>query len=175
MVIRHLFRYFCAMKINLTILTLIICLGLSQFSLAQTSCKLTTDGLASMQIAQVTIVNDGGEEVVIKTLVADSNFERASGFQHICPSVIENTWILFRYPVEISSRFHMHNVHAPLDIAFFSNGGRLLETFLMQTYSDGNTPIYGPNEPFQYALEAPQGFFAGRDISAENSRLIRIQ
>ena len=142
------------------------------FSLqAGASCVAITDGIASMQEQTVHLINDHGKDIALDVLVADDGFERASGFQHVCPEVIEETLILFRYPAEVNGRFHMQNVHAPLDIAFFDGQGSVVAVLLMETYSDERRPLYGPDGPFQFALEARVGFFGANDVSADASRL----
>jgi len=111
-------------------------------------------------------------QVNLNVLLADDAFERAAGFQSICPSVIEETLILFQYSAAIEGKFHMQNVHAPLDIVFFDAAGRFLQYMKMETYTKDSKPLYGPGRPFQYALEAPVGFFAKNAITAYPSQLL---
>ena len=125
-----------------------------------------------MHLETIRVQNDRGIEISLDVLVADDGFERASGFQHICPEVIERTLILFRFPQELSGRFHMQNVHAPLDIAFMGSNGNVESVLLMQTYTQDERPLYGPPGRFQYALEARAGFFQSHAISPQGSRLL---
>ena len=141
-------------------------------SAAAESCVVATDGLASMHPETVRMKNDDGEEISLQVLVADDGFERASGFQHICPDVIEDTLILFRYPREVRGQFHMQNVHSPLDIAFMDGDGNVVSVLLMETYSGDHRPLYGPPGAFQYALEARPGFFQSFGISPQASNLL---
>ncbi|MGI9317220.1 MAG: DUF192 domain-containing protein [bacterium] len=142
---------------------------------AQSKCVKTTMGLSSMHKEQITLVNDTGQRIALFAFVADENYERASGFQHICPEVVDQVQILFSYDAEQVGRFHMQNVHVPLDIAFFNAEGRLIKSMLMETYSEDFKPLYSPGAPFQFALEARQGFFSEIGVNSENSFLLLDQ
>ena len=120
----------------------------------------------------IRLQNDVGEVLTLDVLVADDAFERASGFQHICPQIIDQTLILFRYPQEVRGRFHMSNVHAPLDIAFIDGQGSVIAVLLMETYTENDRPLYGPDGRYQFALEARAGFFNTMGISPQSSRLL---
>ena len=146
----------------------LLSIGLPAFA----NCSVVTEGIASMQLEPIRLANDQGEVLALDVLVADDTFERASGFQHVCPEVIDETLILFRYPGEVQGRFHMQNVHAPLDIAFFDGKGNVVSVQLMETYSDERRPLYGPSGSFQYALEARQGFFSAKGVSPRASKLL---
>jgi len=135
-------------------------------------CVSATAGLASMESETITLQADDDRRVDLMALVADDGYERASGFQHICPEVIETVLILFRYPAETAGRFHMQNVHAPLDIAFFDSQGRVVSVQRMETYTESAQPLYGPDTAFRYALEARAGFFAELGLSESGGRLI---
>lgn len=139
---------------------------------ANAECVNMTMGLSSMHQEQVVLVNDAGKRVTLPVFVADENYERASGFQNICQEVIEKVLILFRYETETFGRFHMQNVHAPLDIAFFDAGGRLIKTMLMEVYTEESKPLYDPGAPFQFALEARKGFFSDIGVFSTKSILI---
>ena len=138
---------------------------------ANAECMNTTMGVSSMHQERIVLVNDAGERVDLPVLVADNNYERASGFQHICRDVIDKVLILFRYEASVFGRFHMQNVYAPLDIAFFDQDGRLIKTMLMETYTEASKPLYDPGAPFKFALEARKGFFSEVGVFSEKSYL----
>jgi hypothetical protein len=107
--------------------------------------------------------------------VAVRTDEHQAGFQYISPEVIEKSLILFVFPEELITRFHMRNVEAPLDIAFIGSDGRILAIQEMQPDPGGNGSglrTYGPNQPFRYVLEAPAGFFKDHRISAGKGWLL---
>lgn len=141
------------------------------YNTVATECAHSTTALESMQQQEITLINDRGDELLLSSLIADSDLERAGGFQHVCPYVIERSLILFVYNAEIGGRFHMRNVHAPLDIAFFDGAGKLIHTESMQVYNALSEPLYGSDRPFQFALEAKQGFFNTHYISTTGSYL----
>ncbi|MGI9309993.1 MAG: DUF192 domain-containing protein [bacterium] len=133
-------------------------------------CDSSNLGMAQMQRATIALVNARGETVDVVALIADDELERASGYQHICPEVIARTAILFRFDAPRATQFHMRNVKAPLDIGFFDRAGVLIQSMLMQPYTDnrgdGEETLYAPMQPFQYALEARDGFFAEHNLLA---------
>lgn len=139
---------------------------------AKAECVNTTMGLSSMHQERIVLVNDAGKRVALPVFVADENYERASGFQHICRNVIDKVLILFRYEAATFGRFHMNNVYAPLDIAFFDVDGRLIKTLLMEVYTEESKPLYDPGVPFRYALEARKGFFSDLGVYSNKSFLV---
>ena len=140
--------------------------------LAWGACVDTTREIQSMHLERILLQIDNGAQVALDVRVADDGTERAAGFQHVCPETIDSTLILFRYPSEVGGRFHMQNVHAPLDIAFFDSEGRVISLQRMETYTQDHRPLYGPQAAFQYALEAPAGFFEGLGITSTNFRML---
>ncbi len=126
-----------------------------------------------MHTEEVSLLNDRGQVVALQTRIADDEVERAAGYQHICENIIDSSSILFVWPKPIFTRFHMRNVKAPLDIGFFDTQGKLFSVMQMQPAGDdGDSQLYAPSQPFQYALEAGQGFFAEQNLSTQRTRLI---
>ena len=139
---------------------------------ATEECRLEPPSFTGMDIKDITIINDAGKAVVINSRIADDFQERIAGFQYVCPEVIAKEFILFVFRKPIISQFHMSNVHAPLDIAFFADNGAAVNVQTMFPYrSKGRQILYGPRLPFLYALEAREGYFAEMGISANKSRL----
>lgn len=128
----------------------------------------TTPEFRGMEVREIALVNDLGERVELKVRVADELEEQLAGFQHIGRGAIAHSLILFVFAGPIRGKFHMRNVVAPLDIAFIAADGQVLAIMKMEPGSK----LYGPDEPFQYALEAPVGFMAQRQISPQGSRLL---
>ncbi|MBO3832148.1 MAG: DUF192 domain-containing protein [Candidatus Brockarchaeota archaeon] len=128
-----------------------------------------TEEFQKMSSARIRIVNDEGQVLELEVKVADEPDERAAGFQNISRSIIEKTLILFIFPDEVSGLFHMRNVEASLDIAFIKADGAIVGILRMDP---SPTKLYGADEYFKYAFEAPAGFFMERKITPERSRLI---
>lgn len=138
----------------------------------QDDCVRLNEGMRSMHQEGITLLDDNGKSRHVQALVADDETERSFGFQHVCPDVIEDTTILFVYPRPVTASFHMSNVNAPLDIAFFDGQGQLISVLRMDIYTDEGRPLYSPGRSFQYALEARPGFFQDSALSPGRSRLI---
>lgn len=161
------------MKTMLKVWVASVCvLSFMQAVWAQTDCQLETAAWRHMESSRITLVNDEGKKIQLEARIADEPLERAGGYQYICADVILRTAILFRYNAPTAAQFHMNNVKAPLDIGFFDEHGVLTQSMVMYPYTDGNTRLYGPMQSFQYALEAPQGFFHEKKMSAGSTRLL---
>ena len=127
-----------------------------------------------MREVDVELLNDDSTAVAVRVRVADDAATRAAGFQHICAAAIDANQILFVFPQARTVRFHMHNVHGALDIAFFDGNGDVVSVTRMEPYGlepGASRPLYGPTVPIHYALEAAPGFFAARNISERGGRL----
>ncbi|MGR3984687.1 MAG: DUF192 domain-containing protein [Gammaproteobacteria bacterium] len=139
---------------------------------AQSACRAANAGMENMQIARITLLDAERRRVEVRAHIADDALELADGYQHICPEVIRRSAILFRFARPLATRFHMHNVHAPLDIGFFDARGVLLQSMVMHPYADGEEVLYAPMRKFQYALEARAGFFTEKKLTAGKTRLL---
>ena len=139
---------------------------------ADDDCIMKNEGMESMHLEGFTLFDDNGQAQHIQGLIADDRFERAMGFQHVCPDVVKDTRILFVYTEPIHGSFHMLNVKAPLDIGFFDDQGLLINVLRMDMYTDDERPLYSPGKPYQFALEAPVGFFEESMLSPGISRLV---
>lgn len=135
-------------------------------------CTPTNQGIENMHSKKIVLKNAQGANLSFDTLIANDSTERAFGFQYICPQVVDSTTILFVFDYAIDARFHMRNVMAPLDIGFFDEKGRLIDTQVMQPYKNNEKTTYGPGKPFKYALEARVGFFREHNLIAGQTHLV---
>ena len=122
------------------------------------------DGLPSVYDAMpygfVEFISDRGPHSLIPVKIAITPVQRASGFQNVCRNDIENVALLFIFDRDVVKRFHMRNVLAPLDIAFFANDGELIGMRNMLPEKGGAvTRTYGIDRPYRFALEAMEGRF----------------
>jgi uncharacterized membrane protein (UPF0127 family) len=134
----------------------------------------TTAEFNGMSTCSVWLITDVGKPLTIDVKLADEPKLQAAGFQRIGEAIIEKSFILFVYDREEIRQFHMHNVRAPLDIAFFDSGGTIQEVLLMKPDAAMPAPflnLYKSIKPFQYALEARAGFFKDQGLSAGRGRL----
>lgn len=116
-----------------------------------------------MEEKTIILVNDHGDTIQLPVRVADESRELAAGYQFICPDVIRQTAVLFDFGRPFTSRFHMGNVFAPLDIAFFDSAGKLVKIEYMSAEPpgfSGKKKYYSAGAPYRYALEVPKGYFA---------------
>jgi len=135
-------------------------------ALAQ-DCVALTEPVAHMLQRDVRVEKPDGKVIALTMRIADEYSEQLAGFQHLCPSPIQPP-MLFVFPAEIHTAFHMRNVHLALDIAFIAADGHFLEIMRMEPGSR----LYAPQQPFRYALEAPAGTFARLGLAAGGSRLL---
>jgi len=142
---------------------------------AFSACRTGTAGWNHMQTGTVEISNAQHQQIRLTARIANDPAERAAGFQYICPQQFRENTIMFLFSTPIQARFHMRNVYAPLDIAFFDNTGKIIKIMTMRPADwekNGVSRLYGPSRRFRYALEARVGFFSEHNIEAVNSRLL---
>jgi len=137
-------------------------------SSAWADCQKSTVALDSMAETGITLQGPGDRSVELTARVADDNRERAGGFQYICPQTINMTSIYFEFDRAYRPSFHMHNVEAPLDIAFVDPHGVILDIQRMEPYTLGATHFryYSPPGAVVAALETRAGYFEEKGITA---------
>ncbi len=118
-------------------------------------CRISTMGWDVMKQHTLSFSSDAGTQT-LAVRVADEGVEHAAGYQWICPESAADTAILFVFPVESRSVFHMRNVFVDLDIGFFDVAGQLVDVKAMQ--AEANSPkgrTYQAKSAYRYALEIP--------------------
>ncbi len=152
-----------------------ICLAAPRPVSAAGACVPTTPEWEAMQARLITLTRDDGTAVQMSVKLADDVRERAAGFQHICPETVNDIPILFIFSRPARVAFHMHNVHAPLDIAFIDTDGRIADIQQMAVYAmQSNHEInryYRPAAPITAALETRAGLFAALGVTAGKARI----
>ncbi len=137
---------------------LLAAVGLMPAHETERACQKMPPEFEQMAVRDISIRTAAGEVVTLTVRIANNSQARTAGYQHVCPETIAETAILFVYSSPISSSFHMNNVHAPLDIAFFDRGGSWMRTLLMHPPPHGEqSKLYDPESPFRYALETAEG------------------
>lgn len=96
-----------------------------------------------------------GDEGLVVAL-ADDPGERAQGLMGV-DDLGDLDGMLFVFPQEAIVGFWMKNTLIPLDIAFFDDGGALVEALTMEPCLADPCPSYISNGPFSWALETPVG------------------
>jgi uncharacterized membrane protein (UPF0127 family) len=98
--------------------------------------------------------------------VADTTAARAQGLMHR-RSLPENAGMLFIFEETANWGFWMKNTLIPLSIAFIGPDWRIVDIVDMNVAPDpqaGPFPIYQSRQPYRYALEVNQGFFARKGL-----------
>ncbi|MGH8875154.1 MAG: DUF192 domain-containing protein [Acidimicrobiia bacterium] len=75
--------------------------------------------------------------------------------------------MLFVFPTETTTGFWMKETVIALDIAFFDDGGWLVEVLTMEPCRGDPCPSYRPETPYRWALEAPAGRLTGLPAGTE--------
>ena len=133
-------------------------------------CEKDNADLQLMSKSLITFTRNDGSEFAIEVKTAMSNRTRAAGFQRVCASTIAAEPILFVFGRPFKAQFHMNDVVAPIDIAFFNKDGEIDSIQAMQPYVIGGVkkPLYGPKLPVIGALEAYPGFYIDHNIDTSS-------
>jgi uncharacterized membrane protein (UPF0127 family) len=97
-----------------------------------------------------------GDTILIRLEVASTDAEREQGLMGR-PSLDPDSGMIFVWSTMTTESFWMHDTLIPLTVAFLAPDGTILETQDMQKLSDD---LHTPQEPYRYAIEVNQGFFA---------------
>jgi len=135
------------------------------------NCEVDNPALRSMPMSTVTFTRSDGSTFSVQARTANTNKNRAAGFQRVCAETIAKTPILFIFESATTPSFHMNNVVASLDIAFIKNGGGIDSIQSMYPYIliSINKPLYSPSGPVIGALEAHPKFYKENDINLEST------
>lgn len=138
-----------------------------------------TPEVCRMETAAVRLAWDGGE-AELEVLVADEPIERYAGYQLVGREFLAGSAMLFVFESPQAGAFHMCNVFAPLEIAWFRPDGSLLDARLM-TPGPVSSPaacpaLFAPRAfgRYQFALELPSGFFERLGIGPEAVKTLRL-
>ena len=131
-------------------------------------CRISTSGWNQMHLATIVLTHENGQTIQMRARIADEPNERAAGFQHICPQIINLSSILFVYEQPTVANYHMNNVHDALDIGFFDENGLLFKVSRMEPKGSDKVirNLYSSDHEMLYALETKAGFFADNELRA---------
>jgi len=74
-------------------------------------------------------------------------------------SLADDAGMLFVWPEEASSSFHMKDTLIPLSIAFIAADGRVLRILDMEPCTADPCPVYDPKVSYRMALEVNRGAY----------------
>jgi uncharacterized membrane protein (UPF0127 family) len=115
-----------------------------------------TPPLSTLPTTAITVTSPSGdivEELVVE--LATTGPQRAQGLMYR-QDLPEDRGMLFLFETERSGGFWMQNTLIPLDIAYLSADGTVLE-IVKGTPLD--TTILNPAQPYRHTLEVNQGWF----------------
>ena len=115
------------------------------------------DELAGFELA--TIALDGRELLVA---VADRGELRRQGLMNVA-DLGDLDGMLFVFDQDTTGGFWMKDTLLPLDIAFFTVDGALVDRFAMEPCTTADCPTYRPSGAYRYALETMQDQQASMD------------
>ncbi len=163
------------LSLRLWCTAVLVTMCLAESRPAAAACVPATPEWEAMQSQLITLTRGDGTSVRMSVKLADDVRERAAGFQHICPETVNDTPILFLFSLPTRVAFHMHNVHAPLDIAFIDADGRIVDIQHMEVYATRSNHkanrYYRPAAPITAALETRAGLLATLGVTAGNARI----
>ena len=100
------------------------------------------------------VIRVNGEVLVVA--VADDFGARRQGLMNVA-DLVDLDGMLFTWPDDSDGGFWMKDTLLPLDIAFFTADGTLVDTFPMEPCTDSPCPLYFAAGSYRYALETEQG------------------
>ena len=129
-------------------------------------CELSNEYLEAMPTIEISLKRIDGSDFSAQAKLADNDLTRSAGFQRVCRETIENTLILFLFDRPMRPSFHMHNVLAPIDIAFIKKSHEVESIQSMLPYSVmlRSKPLYSPKSRVIAALEAREDYFSNNNI-----------
>lgn len=108
----------------------------------------------------VTFETGTGESFSLTVEIADTPDERSRGLMSR-ESLPSDAGMLFAWPEDASAGFWMKDTLVPLSIAFIDAGGTIVDIQDMQPLDE---TLHHSPEPYRFAVEANQGWFAERGI-----------
>jgi len=121
--------------------------------LVTTTSKASVDAgdLEGWELVQISL---GSSSLLVA--LADDVPERSRGLMGV-GELGDLAGMLFQYPAPSRTGFWMQGTLIPLDIAFFTAEGMLVDAFEMELCEASPCPFYYPEADFQWALETPAG------------------
>lgn len=112
----------------------------------------------------VEVVADG-DVLEVAALVAASPERRQRGLQEV-EVLPAGVGMLFLFDRDRTTGFWMKDTLVPLEIAFATVDGEIVEVLSMQPCEADPCDVYAPEEPYRVALEVPDGWFTEHGVGA---------
>lgn len=127
----------------------------SSSSTAATLAVVDTGDIAGFDVTEVTLADE-----VLLLAVADTAQLRGRGLMFV-EDFGDLDGMVFVFDGDVTNRFWMKDTLVPLDIAFFSAEGILVDVFEMVPCETATCPRYQPAGVYRYAVERPAGTMVG--------------
>jgi len=112
-------------------------------------------------------------EVFVRLEIAETEEARRRGLMHR-DALASDSGMVFLWPQDTASAFHMRDTNIPLSIAFFAADGRILRILDMEPCRADPCPIYEAEVQYRGALEVNRGAFARWGVGA-GARLLVVR
>lgn len=109
------------------------------------------------------VITVDGETLIVA--IADNGGSRRQGLMNV-EDLLDLDGMLFVWSDDTNGGFWMKDTLLPLDIAFFTADGSLVDTFAMEPCTESPCPTYTPAGAYRYALETGQGRLGELDADA---------
>jgi uncharacterized membrane protein (UPF0127 family) len=116
------------------------------------------------------VFNEHGHLTRVRVQIADTPELQGTGL--MCRSSLDpDAGMLFIFPASTREQFWMKNTLIPLTIAFIDANWHIVEILEMPVAADPTSndpskfPLYGPHQPYRYAIELNAGFFKQHEIT----------
>lgn len=113
-----------------------------------------SDGKFELQVSQ------GGAKATVTVEVAATSPQRQQGLM-LRQEMAEDAGMLFLFPRDVWIGFWMKNTYLPLDIAYISAEGEVMEIKAAKPLDETSLT---PEQPYRYTLEMNQGWFERHNL-----------
>ncbi len=134
---------------------LLLLLILLPLALAASCSDADTPRLPDAPTAKVTI-ESGGKTATLTVEIAATEAQREQGLM-LRQQMDEDRGMLFLFPADTTIGFWMKNTYIPLDIAYISAVGTVLDVHAAKPLDE---TIIKPAGPYRYTIEVNEGWFA---------------
>lgn len=136
-------------------------------ALLMAACAQTATG------PRLEIETGAGHTVSVRVEIVDTPATRARGLMGRT-ALAEDAGMLFLWPEDARSAFHMKDTLIPLSVAFIAADGRILRILDMEPCAADPCPTYDPETSYRMALEVRRGAFALWGVrEGDRARLVR--
>lgn len=117
-----------------------------------------------------TVQTSSGDVLLIRLEVADTPATRDTGLMNR-RSLDPDSGMIFVWDQDTIDGFWMENTYIPLTVAFLAADGTLLQ---MEDMAPLSTDVHYAHQPYRYAIEVNQGYFAKYHIQVGDRVQLRL-